>query len=67
MSQIEFVDMLWERVKATGSQKALAKELGISCAYLNDVLSSRRDVSYELANKLGYRRVVCFVHKEQNP
>jgi hypothetical protein len=44
-----------------GSQTALAKELGISVAYLNDVLHARRPVSAELAEKIGWKRVTVFI------
>jgi hypothetical protein len=42
------------------SQKAVAKHIGISAQYLNDILQGRRDISEEVAAKLGYARVVTF-------
>lgn len=50
-------------VKAAGTQKTVAKALGISQQYLCEVLSGRRDVSRSLAVKLGYRRVIAFVER----
>jgi len=56
----EVRDLLWDRVHLAGSQKKVAEELDISPQYLNDVLASRRDISYELAKRLGYYRIVTF-------
>jgi DNA-binding transcriptional regulator YdaS (Cro superfamily) len=41
----------------SGSQRKWAKANGFSPAYVSDVLSGRRDVSENLAAKLGFRRV----------
>ena len=51
---------LWKRVDMS-SQKHVAEDLGISPQYLHDVLSSRRDVSFEVAKKLGFQKVVRFL------
>lgn len=40
-----------------GSQSALAKALGVSPAYLSDVLNGHRGISDAFAAKIGYRRV----------
>jgi hypothetical protein len=52
---------LRHRVEDRGAQKELADDLGISAAYMNDIVHERRDISREFAEKLGYRRVVVFV------
>lgn len=59
-SQDAVVIMIEAMVNRAGSQKKLAEQLGISTAYLNDVLRHRRDISAELAKKLGLRRIVSF-------
>ena len=41
------------------SQKTLAERLGISSAYLNDVLMKRRDPS-KVLKRFGLRRVVRY-------
>lgn len=43
------------------SQRNVAASLGISPAYLSDILNSRRDISAQLAEKLGFMRVITFV------
>jgi len=50
------LDRLRKGVQQAGSQKAYAKELGISLAYLNDVLHGRRKVSAQLAQRIGLVR-----------
>lgn len=45
-------------VKREGSQKHAARALGISQAYLSDILNKRRDFSERLLQLLGFRRVV---------
>lgn len=42
------------------SQKTLAERAGVSPQYLCDVLKGRRDVSAQMAERFGYRRVVTF-------
>ena len=46
---------LQEMVKEAGSQKAVAERLGITPAYLNDILRERTHVSENIANLLGFR------------
>ena len=41
-----------------GTQKAAAKALGVSPAYLGDMLMGRRDISERILAKLGLRRAV---------
>lgn len=48
-------------------QKGLAQHLGISTSYLNDVLSRRRPISAELADKLGYQKLEIFMRKPWPP
>lgn len=42
------------------SQRAYAKALGISPAYLNDLLHGRRKVSATIARKLGFVRETTY-------
>ena len=48
-------------VAEAGSQKAAAERLGISAAYLSDILLKRRAISAEVGAKVGYERVVVWV------
>ena len=57
-------DTLTVMIDERGSQRAVAQELGVSQAYLGDVLHGRRGVSAKLAGKLGYERVVVFVRRD---
>jgi transcriptional regulator with XRE-family HTH domain len=48
------------RCLTKGSQREVAKLLGISEQYLANVLNGRRGISTALAEKLGYERVTAF-------
>lgn len=52
--------LLRDRCKALGSQSALANQAGVSRAYLNDVLLSKRAVSDTIANAIGYQQFIAF-------
>lgn len=45
-------------VKATGTQRAAAKQLGLSQAYIGDLLKGNRTFSDRILGKLGLRRTV---------
>lgn len=47
-------------VAAMGSQQAAARRLGVSGAYLSDVLNERREPAAKLLKALGYRRAVLY-------
>ena len=47
-----------------GSQRALAKELGISEAFLTDVLRYRRNPGEKLLKALGLRKIILY---EESP
>jgi DNA-binding Lrp family transcriptional regulator len=53
----ELLDSVDDMARQKGSQTALAKELGITPAYLSDVLNGRRGISDRFAALVGYRRV----------
>jgi hypothetical protein len=61
LSETKLRAALLERVKKAGMAKIAAFRLGISAQYLSDVINGRRDISEQLAEKLGYRKVVMFV------
>jgi biotin operon repressor len=48
-----------------GSQKALARHLGISPAYLCDVIKGRRDAGTTVLDALGLVRVVRYAKIEE--
>lgn len=45
--------------------KSAAKALGISQQYLSDMMNGRREISDEVARKLGYRKVVRYQRMEK--
>ena len=47
-------------IRSAGSQKLAAQALDISPQYLCDILAGRRDISAELAGRLGYQRIVAY-------
>jgi transcriptional regulator with XRE-family HTH domain len=59
----EMRNLLVAKAKAAGSQAALAKKLGLSAAYLSDVILGRRDVR-RVAERLGYK-AETFYRKER--
>lgn len=48
------------RAQQLGSQKALAAELGISQQYLSDIFLGKREISCQLADKLGLKKIIYF-------
>jgi predicted transcriptional regulator len=53
-------EMLRSLVTYEGGQSQLAKRLGVSPAYLCDVLASRREPGSKILKGLGCRRVVIY-------
>lgn len=47
-------------IRRHGNQLKAAKRLGISPQYISDILSHRRQVSAQLADKLGFVRITLF-------
>lgn len=45
-------------VETAGSLRAAAKHLGVSAAYLSDVLHGNREVGKKLAAAYGYHKIV---------
>jgi transcriptional regulator with XRE-family HTH domain len=67
------VDIIWTseqfltaiRQKCKPTQKDFAERIGMSPTYISDVLSGRRDISEELANRLGFEKCVLFKRKKK--
>lgn len=51
-------------INEAGTQRAFADEIGISTAYLSDILAGHRPVA-ALAERLGYRPVTVFVDVDE--
>ena len=57
-------ERLQERLDlAGGTQTALARELGVSLPYLNDVLHGRRELAGKVLDALGLERVISYREK----
>ena len=50
----EVIQRLRERLDRSTTQAQLARDLGFSPQFLNDVLSNRRKLTEELASALGF-------------
>lgn len=50
-------------VKEAGTQKDAAAILRISPAYFNDAIRGKREISAELAERMGFEKVVVFVNR----
>ena len=61
MTRDELIELLQRKVQRAGTQAALAKELGITAAYLGDVLNGKRKPGPTLLNAIGFRRVITYV------
>jgi transcriptional regulator with XRE-family HTH domain len=66
MTRGELVELLQRKVQRAGTQAALAKELGITAAYLGDVLHGKREPGPKLLNALGFRRVITSSRTAKN-
>jgi len=56
----QMIKVLKKYVDFKGTQKLAASMLGITPQYLCDILQGRREVSENVAAKLGYDRVVSY-------
>ena len=61
----EILSIIKEMKVKWGSQKELADHLGISSAYLSDIIREKQKVSDAVARKLGYTRIVKYVTENQ--
>ena len=53
-------------VHTYNTQKDAAEAYGVSCAYLSDLLSGRRDISDEVARKFGYQQAERYFVKMED-
>jgi plasmid maintenance system antidote protein VapI len=60
----EILSIIKEMRVKWGSQKELADQLGISSAYLSDIINEKQLVSDAVARKLGYTRIVKYVPED---
>ncbi len=63
LSKADLVELLRQRAKRAGSQQALAEALGVTPAYLSDVLGGRREPGPKILEVLRLRRQVVYVRR----
>lgn len=64
ISTAEVLDALRDAVSAAGSQRTYAARIGVSQAYLADVLHCRRSPGERVLSALGLKRIVIIAHQE---
>ena len=65
LSSAEVIDALRQAIEASGlSQRTYAQNIGVSQAYVSDVLAGKRSASERVLSALGLRRIVVIAHRE---
>jgi transcriptional regulator with XRE-family HTH domain len=64
MNQQQFIKRLQQLIAEKGTQKEAARYLGISAAYLSDILAGKRTAGPKILNKLGLEPRTVYVSKE---
>lgn len=57
----EVIELIRERIKCTGTQAAFAKKVGITPAYLCEMLQQKRSIGIKVLKYLGLE--VCYQDK----
>ncbi|MBI5304068.1 MAG: transcriptional regulator [Chloroflexi bacterium] len=65
MTRDDVVQLLKRKVEKAGTQVAIAREFGVTEAYISDVLHGKRSPGEKILDGLGLRRVVGYVRKEE--
>lgn len=60
MTNDDVIRLLWQHVHKYGQQAILAKKIGITPAYLHDVLNGRREPAGKILEYLELKRVVTY-------
>ena len=60
ISNEEAIELIKKIVEEEGAQYKAAKKLGVSPAYLSDILKNRRAISDKVSKKLGYQRIITY-------
>ena len=55
------IEKLLEMKKELGSQKAVAESVGVSPAYISEILNGTREPGRTVLEALGFERVVMYV------
>ena len=60
MTLNEFIEYLRQRIAEHGTQEQYASALGVSGAYLSDVLRGNREPGQKLLDAVGFERVATY-------
>lgn len=60
MDEQTVLTLIQLKAKKAGSQKALADEIGVSPAYLSDIIQKNRPLSVEFLSKIGLEMVTTY-------
>ena len=63
LSEQDIADRLRAAIRTAGSQRAFARQHGISTQYVNDVLRGRRELGQKILDALGVERIVTYQEK----
>lgn len=61
----EIMKIIRQRLERAGSQRALAKELGISTQYMNDILRNNREPGPLVLRALGIEKHVVYTSSDR--
>ena len=59
-------ELLTGLIASVGTQKSVAEMMGISQAYLGDILRGKKALGEKTAARLGWRRMTVFIIKGEN-
>lgn len=65
MTKAELIEHLRKLVEEAGSQRELAKRLGVSAPFIGDVPLGKREPAPKMLKALGLRRAVTFEKVEE--
>lgn len=60
----DVIELIRGEAEKTGSQKELAKKLGVSAQYISDILNGRREPGDAILKPLGLRKVTTYEQEQ---
>lgn len=57
---MDIIAVVRRACREAGDQQTLARQLGVSPAYISDVLNERKEPGPKILDPLGYERVVTY-------
>lgn len=65
LDEAELYAVIRREVQAAGGQSAFARKLGISAAYVSQIVNAHREPSDAVLARIGLRRVVRYMRDAQ--